>query len=377
MPDYLLVDVDHPASRPLCRFQSMFQYRDGIFSPLERLILNHSEIGETNTELVYFHFDSKLEAIYSKQIGATPFREKHADFRIEEFKLNEFGDISSNSEFKSMLQQYYQNRIEWSNNPTELLSSISSQIKKDTDLIQKANFQSVQSDIVMGDSNLVFIHSSIKLPPGIIFNTLNGPIVIDADCKFTPFSYIEGPFYAAPGCYLDNVRITGGTILGKGCRVSGEIENSIFGNFSNKHHEGFVGHSVIGNWVNLGALTTTSDLKNNYGHVRLQLPTDQFPSRASSFFVYDTQTIKFGSILGDCVKTAIGTLLNTGTVIDAGCNVFGGAPHAYVPPLSWGNSGHVYRPARFIEDCQKIYARRGQSIPPDFEMIVNRLAQQK
>lgn len=363
MPDYLLVDVDHPASRPICRFQSMFQYRDGIFSPVERLKVKRPELFDSSSQIVFLHLDSELETMYADQLGAIPYRQKHTDIQIEKF-----GDLASSTELKDILVQRYENRIEWSKNPIELLSLVGKQIHADLALLNKNNF-------VVGDSESVLIHSSVTLPPGVIFNSANGPIVIDAGCQFTPFSYIEGPFYAAPGCYLDNVRITGGTILGNGCRVSGEIENSIFGNFSNKHHEGFVGHSVIGNWVNLGALTTTSDLKNNYGYVRLQLPTDRFPSRASSFFVYDTQTIKFGSILGDCVKTAIGTLLNTGTVIDAGCNVFGGAPHAYVPPLSWGNSGHAYQPARFIEDCKKIFSRRDQSLSATFEKTVNRLVQ--
>lgn len=94
---------------------------------------------------------------------------------------------------------------------------------------------------------------------------------------------------------IDNARITGGCIIGHTCRIGGEVENSMIGNFSNKHHEGFLGHSFLGSWVNIGALATTSDLKNNYGFIRIKIGEEQI----------NTETIKFGSIIGDFSKIGI------------------------------------------------------------------------
>lgn len=212
---------------------------------------------------------------------------------------------------------------------------------------------------MIGPSDALHIHATATIHPGVIFNTEDGPIVVDAGAKISPFSYLSGPLYVGPRAQLDHLKISN-SIVGEGCRLGGEIESSIFGDFTNKHHEGFVGHSLIGNWVNLGALTTTSDLKNNYGKIRLHLPGA----------VVETGRIKFGSILGDCVKTAIGTMLNTGSVVDAGSSVFGGRPPAYLGPLSWGLTGQTYDLDRFLKDCETIFARRQQTVPAAMRRMV-------
>ena len=371
----LLADLDHPLSRIIGRFESVFQYRTGIFSTIARLRRLYE-----NADFVYLHPHHGLEQIYSKQIAATGFRDAQSGKAIisqiestdtthqtgtENLLLGGF--IERRNLIESKLRSEFDEVVY---SPTiGLLDDVAEKISADLFLLDRNEFEHRDAEVI-GSKQDLWLHQTGQLSPGVIFNTTNGPIVIDRDCKITPFTYIEGPFYAAPKCHLDNVRITGGTILGDGCRVGGEIENSIFGRYSNKHHEGFVGHSIIGNWVNLGALTTTSDLKNNYGQVRLQLPVDRFPSPASAHETLNTQTIKFGSVLGDCVKTAIGTMLNTGTVIDAGSNIFGGSPPAYVPPLSWGITGRGYLPGRFLEDSEKIFARRDQMLHPGMNDLV-------
>ena len=134
---------------------------------------------------------------------------------------------------------------------------------------------------------------------------------------------------------------------------------------------------MIGNWVNLGALTTTSDLKNNYGNIRLPLVVNSIvegegqtkkTNQEEQSYV-DTQRIKFGAIIGDHVKTAIGSLLTSGTIIDACSNVFGGNVPKYLAPFSWGTNGKYYQLARFLQDSQKIAARRKQSLGPVFAKL--------
>jgi UDP-N-acetylglucosamine diphosphorylase/glucosamine-1-phosphate N-acetyltransferase len=136
--------------------------------------------------------------------------------------------------------------------------------------------------------------------------------------------------------------------IGPVCKVHGEVEETVVLGYSNKAHDGFLGHAYLGMWVNLGALTTNSDLKNNYGDVRVWTPGGET----------DTGSRKVGCFLGDHVKTAIGTMINTGTVVEAGANIFGGMPPKYVPPFSWGDPGGEYDIDRFLETAAIVLGRR-------------------
>jgi hypothetical protein len=135
------------------------------------------------------------------------------------------------------------------------------------------------------------------------------------------------------------------------CKVHGELSSTIILGHSNKGHDGFVGHSMIGRWVNLGAGTITSNLKNTYGPVQLWTPEG----------TRDTGMQFLGTLFGDHVKTGIGSRLTTGCVLGAGANVFGGAvlPKA-VAPFSWGESGAFtsYQLDKFLETAERMMARR-------------------
>ena len=263
--------------------------------------------------------------------------------------------------------------------PYLLLDKIAKQIQADLSLWKKRNpyyscpfFKKFQ---VLGPRHgAFFLHKEALILGASIFDTRSGPIVIDKGAQVSPFSYLCGPLYVAPEARLDNVHIRGGSILGKGARLGGEIENSILGDFTNKHHEGFVGHSLIGNWVNLGALSTTSDLKNNYGEIRLTIPEKRNPQ--SKRITIPTGRIKFGSIIGDHVKTAIGTMLNCGTVLDSASNIFGEAVQGYVPPFRWGageGKAEGYELEAFLKNTEKIAARRSQKPDPAFPRLAKAL----
>jgi hypothetical protein len=131
----------------------------------------------------------------------------------------------------------------------------------------------------------------------------------------------------------------------------------VFLGFANKSHEGFVGHSVVGPWVNLGAGTTTSNLKNTYGQVRLDVDGERI----------DTGRLNVGSLIGDHAKTAIGTMLATGTVISAGANVFGTpTPPKYVPPFAWGCTGSERMTQDgFLRVAERVMARRNVTFSPE------------
>jgi len=186
----------------------------------------------------------------------------------------------------------------------------------------------------------------------VVLDADSGPIWIEEGANVRPFSHIEGPSYIGRGTIISAALVRGGTTIGPVCRVGGEIECTIFQGYTNKAHDGFLGHSYVGEWINLGAGTTNSDLKNNYSPVRVTLAGQ----------VYETGMLKMGSLLGDHVKTGIGTLLDTGAVLGAGCNVFGGGVQPkYVPAFIWGGNGRYleYRMKDFLETAAIVIERRG------------------
>jgi len=333
---------DDPILRPLTRFRSLFSLRDGIFTPLERTRLEHPK-----AELYFRHTHPTYATLIARVEGLRPAS-------------------ASTEGAESFLRVIDSDAI-----PIfDALDRIGERIRADLELWKKQKgvklhkSKSLAGDGVriLGDANRAHVHKNATLLPGVVLDAREGPIVIDDGAEISPFSYLKGPLYIGKDARIDDARI-GDSVIGRACRIGGEVENSFFGDFSNKHHEGFVGHSIIGQWVNLGALTTTSDLKNNYGEIRLNVPEDFTPSGAPRLTERRTGRIKFGAIAGDCVKTAIGTMLNTGTVLDAGANLFGGSPGKYAAPLQWGLAldGKRYERDRFLSDCKKIFARRGQT----------------
>jgi hypothetical protein len=138
--------------------------------------------------------------------------------------------------------------------------------------------------------------------------------------------------------------------IGDVCKVRGELSSTVFAGYGNKGHDGFVGHSYLGRWVNLGAGTITSNLKNTYGTVALWTPAG----------VRDTGMQFLGTMFGDHVKTGIGLRLTTGTVLGAGSNVYGNMPPKVVAPFSWGDAPPyaVYHADKFLETAARMMSRR-------------------
>lgn len=202
---------------------------------------------------------------------------------------------------------------------------------------------------VMGTHPLL-MGEDVELEPGVVLDLREGPIGLDAGVRVRAFTRIEGPSWFGRGCILQGGVLTH-VGAGPRCRLRGEIEASVIQGWSNKAHDGYLGHSWLGSWVNLGAMTTNSDLKNNYGNVRIHTTRG----------TVDTGLMKLGCFLGDHVKTGIGTFLNTGTVIGAGSNIFGGAmPPTFVPPFSWGSGSDLgtHRLDPFLATAERAMGRR-------------------
>lgn len=160
----------------------------------------------------------------------------------------------------------------------------------------------------------VFAAGDIAASPQVFFDTARGPIVLEEGVKIGPFSVLQGPLHAGRGAIIrEHSSIRDFTTLGEQAKVGGEVLASIIESFSNKQHDGFLGHSYVGRWVNLGAGTCTSDLKNTYGQINVQHEGKKIATGMQFF----------GTIIGDFAKTAINATIFTGKSISAASMVYG------------------------------------------------------
>jgi len=201
----------------------------------------------------------------------------------------------------------------------------------------------------LGDGPIL-VAATAEIEPMVVLDASQGPIVIEPGAHVRSFTRIVGP------CYIGaDVNVMGGDIsgcsIGEKSKVRGELSNSVFIGHSNKGHDGFVGHSYLGRWVNLGAGTITSNLKNTYGPVALWTPEG----------VRDSGMQFLGTLFGDHAKTGIGMRLTTGTVLGAGANVYGSKmPPKVVAPFAWGDGEpyDTYRADKFVETAKRMMSRR-------------------
>jgi UDP-N-acetylglucosamine diphosphorylase/glucosamine-1-phosphate N-acetyltransferase len=224
----------------------------------------------------------------------------------------------------------------------------------------------VHSQAVLLEPARITVEAGARVDPLAVLDARGGPIRIEPRAVVFPHTVVVGPCLVGAGTQLLGGFVSRSTI-GPACRIAGEVEECIWQGHASKRHHGFVGHSVIGEWVNLGALTTTSDLKNNYGSVRVWVDRRRL----------DSGITKIGSLIGPHVKTGIGTLLPTGASIGTGCNLFGGgrfAP-AYLAPFSWWNGESVveHRLEPFLATARVAISRRERTLTSAGEVALRRL----
>jgi UDP-N-acetylglucosamine diphosphorylase/glucosamine-1-phosphate N-acetyltransferase len=198
----------------------------------------------------------------------------------------------------------------------------------------------------------------VEIAPGAVIDARPGPVFLHEDVRVEAHTHLVGPAYIGPRSELLGGRITS-VAMGPECRVGGEVDTVIFQGFANKRHQGFLGHAAVGEWTNLGALTTNSDLKNNYGPVRVWQDGQEV----------DSGEAKVGCFLGDHVKTGIGTLITTGCVVGPGSNLFGGGVFTprFLPGWSWwdGSTTRCHQWDKFLETARIAVSRRDESLSED------------
>jgi UDP-N-acetylglucosamine diphosphorylase/glucosamine-1-phosphate N-acetyltransferase len=217
----------------------------------------------------------------------------------------------------------------------------------------------------------IHISKTAILKSNVVLDASEGKIIIDENAVIEPFTYIKGPAYIGKNSLLKSgTKIYGPCVIGENSKVSGEIAESVFHSYVNKQHDGFIGHSYICPFVNLGADTVTSDLKNNYSKIKIN-----FNKEGKEI---NTGMQLLGSIIGDHSKTSINTMLNTGTIIGIFANIFGGGfPDKVIESFAWFDSGKnsdeiqpKYDLDKAIETAKIVMKRRNLDLSRNYEDLV-------
>lgn len=228
-------------------------------------------------------------------------------------------------------------KIKWEKESTwnftwDLIAANSKYIERDFQdfFYDKDNyFETEQGTTVINPYN-VWLGEGTKLAPGVVLDATEGPIILDENVKIMPNAVLVGPVYVGKNSVIKiGAKIYEGTSIGPMCKIGGEVEETIFQGYTNKQHDGFLGHSYLGEWINIGADTNNSDLRNDYGNVSMFF----YPKNEK----VDTKQQFVGIVIGDHSKTGINCTINTGAVIGVGCNLFGrDLIINHIPSFRWG-----------------------------------------
>jgi UDP-N-acetylglucosamine diphosphorylase / glucose-1-phosphate thymidylyltransferase / UDP-N-acetylgalactosamine diphosphorylase / glucosamine-1-phosphate N-acetyltransferase / galactosamine-1-phosphate N-acetyltransferase len=250
---------------------------------------------------------------------------------------------------------------EWIDRPWDLVAKNSAHLARDFDEAGKIGLSNrhLTSIALIGPADRIFIHESARIDPYTVFDTTNGPITVGAGAIVQPFTRVEGPCSIGKDTQLFRANLRGGVTIGVNCRIGGEVEETIVHGHSNKYHEGFLGHSYVGEWVNLGAITSNSDLRNDYGEVHVPINGEPVA----------TGQAKVGCFLGDHTRTGLGSMLNTGTAIGVMCNVLpaGLLLPKHVPSFTavlYGRVAPGFSLDQLFATAEIVMGRRGKVFTP-------------
>ncbi|MEN2997745.1 MAG: putative sugar nucleotidyl transferase [Brevinematia bacterium] len=345
----------------ITRKNNIIFLNSSYFCPKENFVDTMNTVATFDGRVIFLHIDSSeinspellLEGLYENDLQKV---KDALDTSIQEVNLKEISNFV-----------FY---------PWDLVYLNTFLMKLDFELILKHSLDASLSknleDLeIEGSSEFVIVSRKASISKGVFIDVTEGPVFIDAEARISPLTVITGPAYIGKKTVVSQARIREGSNIRNVCKVSGEIEESIIDSFSNKNHEGFIGHSYIGQWVNIGAMATNSDLKNTYDEVKVFLSPNE---------VINTGLLKVGCFIGDFSKIGIGVLINTGTVIGVGANVFfeGELVRKYVPNFAWGGK-EPYRKfplPRLMSMIKTMFSRRGKEVNESIEFILANLYNQ-
>lgn len=215
----------------------------------------------------------------------------------------------------------------------------------------------------------IFAGPDVRVDPGAVIDASAGPVYLGRNSHVMYGAVIQGPGALCEHSVLKmGCKVYPGTTIGPVCKVSGEVHNVIMHSHSNKAHDGYLGNSLIGEWCNLGANTTTSNLKNNYKPVKIP--------EWSTGHVYSAPLQFFGTVMADHGKTAINTTLSAGTLCGVFCNIFTyGFPPKHIPSFSWVSpeATEPYEFGKAMETAEIMMGRRGIPLEDNYVRMMKHI----
>ncbi|MEM1327369.1 MAG: putative sugar nucleotidyl transferase [Bacteroidota bacterium] len=326
----------------------------------DNYIINSSFLPNEQLCSIIMSLQSSEAILYGGELVATRLNDEQIqllmrDEEIEELQGYELADI----EFTRLMHL------------TDIFRHNGEEIARDFKLLTQGRVSAslTDSNWVMGADN-IFVEEGATVECCTL-NAKNGPIYIGKDVEIMEGSTLRGPIALCESSIIKmGAKIYGGSTFGPHCRVGGEIKNVVFQGYSNKGHDGYLGNAVIGNWCNLGAGTTASNLKNNYSNVK------QWSYLANQYV--STQLQFCGLVMGDYSRSAINTSFNTGSVVGICTNIFrSGFPPKFIPSFTWGGDDfETFELEKAIELVQRMSERRGEALNTDDRMILIHLFEQ-
>lgn len=240
----------------------------------------------------------------------------------------------------------------------DIINLNKSQIEKDFMLLVKEGsiLGKLYDGVYLINKDQIFIGKDSQIKPCCVLDAENGPIYIGDHVTIASNTSIYGPVYIGSHSVVQpGSKLRGGTNIGEHCKIGGEIVNTIFHSYSNKQHDGFLGDSYIGSWVNMGANTVNSNLLNTYGNVRVKLGSD----------ILNSGQMFLGMAMGDNTKTAINTTIMTGSIFGFACNIVTTAhPPKYLPSFTWysSNGAIVYILEKALQVAKVAMKRRNKEM---------------
>jgi len=339
----VLVDSNWKKFLPLTYTRPVSHVRCGILKIHEKwdryLETDSVSVSEDYLNQKFFiEFDGPSLILNSKYLPNASYLEAISSLKNGEMLVGEEGWMAIKSEigfkkesWEGLVTKKFESDVTVINHWWDLFKVNLEELENDFNLItvNRVSQPLSNTNTLIGDVSHIFIEEGSYLE-GCTLNTNAGPIYIGKDVEVMEGAIIRGGFSILDGSKVKlGAKIYGPTSVGPKCRIGGEVKNSIIQGYSNKSHDGYLGNSIVGEWVNLGADTNCSNLKNTFSGAKV--------------WDYETGTLEvsgetfIGACFGDYSKTGINTMINTGTVIGVNANVFGeGFPPKYIPSFSWG-----------------------------------------
>lgn len=341
---------------------------EGILKDENAGLKINSDIQESGIVIISNHFVTKEIIEFIKN---NPGSSVSKDGRIIGFNSNEVINSVGNlfEKINSFEKIEYTEAVDFFESSWDAINLLKKNLSQDIEvLIEASGVGHSESSKNFINSENIYISHSANVMYGSVLDASNGKIFINDDAVLEPFCYVKGPAYIGKKSTLKSgTKIYGPASIGYFSKVAGEISACIYHAFVNKQHDGFTGDSYFCPFVNLGADTVTSNLKNNYSNIRVKLNENEI----------DTGMNFLGSLIGDHTKTSINTMLNTGSMIGAFANIFGGGFHPkFIKSFSWNDAGKPvvkYDFSKAIVTSELVMSRRNVNLTENYKSLCRKV----